>query len=66
MRVIYTEGFGYRSHYQHKPTLSSMMARGMRQWATSFDSKRIIFLKIFTHLRMWHNCLTYHLRLVWP
>ena len=48
------------------PPLSSMVASEMRKWATSFDRKEIIFLMIFTQLRLSHNCLTYHLRLVWP
>ena len=43
-----------------------MIASDMRKWATSFDRKQIIFLMIFTQLPLSHNCLTYHLRLVWP
>ena len=65
-KEIYSEFFGYRSHYRHKPPLSSMIASEMRKWATSFDRKQITFLMIFTQLRLSHSCLTYHLRLVWP
>ena len=43
-----------------------MIASEMQKWANSFNRKQITFLMIFTQLRLSHNCLTYHLRLVCP